>query len=295
MPSYIDVLNSPRRPKIGVVLSSGGIRPFAAIELFDFLEQHQIPIDLLVGCSGGSITCTLKAMGMTVSEMRQSVDRFIRPELFQIDYKTIAALFHLPFTQYERQKAILKGDIILKNLEELYGERRLENLLIKTVLQTTNMETGEGVVLTEGKLSEAVYASSAIMPFFPPIKIGNHWLSDGVFSAPLPILEAVARGIDIIIAMDFSAGIKFKPINYFEYFNDFSNQAGQNTVHFQNSLAVDIHHYEIIFMEVDFGAPVSMWETKAIPIVYEKGKIAVEKAKQQIIEAIELFPESFKA
>jgi NTE family protein len=42
-------LQEPARPKITVVLSSGGIKPLAAIPLFEFLDEAGIPIDLLEG------------------------------------------------------------------------------------------------------------------------------------------------------------------------------------------------------------------------------------------------------
>jgi predicted acylesterase/phospholipase RssA len=45
-----------RRPKVGVVLGSGGIKPFSAIALFEFLDEMGIVVDLLVGCSGGGLT-----------------------------------------------------------------------------------------------------------------------------------------------------------------------------------------------------------------------------------------------
>ena len=48
---------------------------------------------------------------------------------------------------------------------DLVGDRRIEDLPIKTVVQVTDMETGLGMVLTEGSLAQAMYASSALTPF----------------------------------------------------------------------------------------------------------------------------------
>ena len=88
--------------------------------------------------------------------------------------------------------------------------------------------------------------------FLPPIFINGHWFVDGGYSVALPVLQAVSRGVDIIIAVDFQSGVKsLQPTNYAEYFLNFIGKTVRNAVHFQNSLAIDMHHYEIIFIEVE--------------------------------------------
>jgi len=51
--------NKTNKKKIGLVLGSGGIKCFAAISILKFLKKNNIPIDLVVGCSGGSIVATM--------------------------------------------------------------------------------------------------------------------------------------------------------------------------------------------------------------------------------------------
>lgn len=290
MASFKTVLASPNRPKIGVVLGGGGIRPFAGIELLEFFEENQIPIDLLVGCSGGGIIATLKGLGYTVAQMREAVHEFVNRDLFKLDYHTLAAFMHMPFTHFRSDKALLKAEGPQKILSKLFGKHRLENQLIKTLLQATDMETGKGVLLDKGNLASCVYASMAIMPFFPPILINGCLLADGLFSSPLPVLAAVLYGVDVIICVDFSARISHEISHYLGYFDDFMNLSARNIIHFQNSLAVDLHHYEIIFMEVEFDKAIFMWQTRALEQISKRGKIAVDKFKGPILEAIEAFP-----
>jgi hypothetical protein len=44
-----------QRPKIALVLEGGGALGFAHIGVIDFLEQHHVPIDLVVGTSMGGL------------------------------------------------------------------------------------------------------------------------------------------------------------------------------------------------------------------------------------------------
>jgi NTE family protein len=59
----------PTRPKIALVLSGGGARGLAHIGAIKVLEQLQIPIDIIVGTSMGSIVGGLYASGLTATEL----------------------------------------------------------------------------------------------------------------------------------------------------------------------------------------------------------------------------------
>lgn len=294
MTNYRDVLASPQRPKIGVVLSSGGIRPFGAVELFKFFEEAHIPIDLIVGCSGGSIAGALKGMGLTIPQILDAYKILMEPKAFaNINYHTLAGILEVPFIKYYPEEALLKPDFAKELVHKVFGGHRLENLPIKTVLQTTNGRTGEGMLLTQGDLDKAVYASSALMPFFPPIHIDGNIYFDGVYSSTFPLMEAVYRNMDIIIGMDFSF-YPYPLTNIFDCYVQLINESLKNSTSLQNSLAIQLHHYEIIIINVEFPKLISLWETDLLHEVLENTKVNVERNKEKIINAIELFPLSQK-
>jgi len=54
---------SKRKPRIGVVIGGGGLKCLAAVSLFEFLNEKDIDVDLLVGCSGGAIMAALYGAG----------------------------------------------------------------------------------------------------------------------------------------------------------------------------------------------------------------------------------------
>ena len=289
--AYKEILRGPNRPKIAIVLGSGGIRPFAAVELFSFLEEAEIPIDLLVGCSGGAIASTLKSLGLTTAEMKHILQTFVRPEMFsKVNYRTILDMIGITVGGITENSSLLDPTLFKKAMYDLTGDRTFEDFTIKTIVQATDVLTGKGVILTSGSIVESIYASSAIIPFFPPILLNGSWLADGAFSAPLPILEAVTRDVDIIIAMDFGEKVAAQPETLMDYYSTFTSRCYQNINYLQNSLATDLHHYEIIFIPVHFDMVIPMWKTDALPTIYTKGKEAVDAVKSHIIEAIEYFP-----
>ncbi|WP_174241323.1 patatin-like phospholipase family protein, partial [Granulicella sp. L46] len=59
-----------RRPRIALVLEGGGALGFAHIGVIDYLEQHHIPVDLVVGTSMGGLIGGLYASGQSPDQIR---------------------------------------------------------------------------------------------------------------------------------------------------------------------------------------------------------------------------------
>ena len=52
------------RPKVALVLGSGGIKSCASIGLWKVLQHEQIEVDMLVGCGGGGLCAAAFAQGL---------------------------------------------------------------------------------------------------------------------------------------------------------------------------------------------------------------------------------------
>lgn len=293
---YSEIMQSPNRPTIGVVVSSGGPKAFAAVELFRFLEDEKIPIDLFCGASGGAVVCAMKANGALTEEVRELILTVGLRTEFKFDPKAIASLLHVPFMQFKLGMGVLKQQGLLDSFRGLYGaDTQIESLKTPLLIQATNLRTGAGVTFEKGLLYKCVYASSAAIPVLPPIQIEGEWYVDAFYSSAVPVMPAVAKGIDIIIVMDVQPfnvyQTEFRKVNnqILDYFNNFLGMTISNTTRFQNSLAVDQHHHEIIFIDVPFRRDYAIWEADKITEIFSIGKEAVEKMKGQIISAIETF------
>jgi NTE family protein len=193
-----------RRPKVGLVLGGGGLKSLAAIALFEFLNGAHIDIDLLVGCSGGSIMAALRGAGYNTAQMRDFITQLLNKKLLRnIDYRSVAGIARLPFGRFDKSSGILKAEPINKVYRHIFKDLKLEDLHPETILQATDYQTGEGTVLSTGLVADAVYASGALFPILPPIQIGGRWFVDGAYSSNVPIMEAVKRNIDVIITVIF--------------------------------------------------------------------------------------------
>ncbi len=278
------------RPKVGVVLGSGGIKAFAAIPLFEFLEQAGIEVDLMVGCSGGSVVCGFMGAGYRPAECRSLAFELLDRRLFeQIDYRSLAGIASPRLGRFDKSSGILKPDGIRELYQRLLKGVRLENLRPRTLIQTTDLLTGEGVVLSRGVVADAIYASGAFFPVLPPLYIDGRWLGDGVYSAPVPVLEAVKRNIDVIIALDFKERATSEPQGFLDCFYRHTGTAMETLKRSQMFLSIEMHHYEIIVIQVEFDHSISLRNVEELPAILAAGEEAVGQHQTEILTAIQNF------
>jgi len=279
-----------RRPKVGVVLGSGGIKPFSAIALFEFLDEMGIVVDLLVGCSGGGLAAAARGAGFTPAQMRNLIDEFADRNVFSsVDYRTLLGLARLPGGRFDKGAGILKADRLRHAYQQVFENLKLEDLRPTTLLQATDIVTGQGVVLSQGPLTDALCATTALFPLLPPICIEGRWLTDGAYSSSVPVMEAVNHHMDVIIVFVTTTQIAAEPDSFFEYFSNLISRTQTAHERREMALAIDLHHHEIVMVNVHFDQVIQMWDVGQVPVVLEAGQKAVERKKKEILAAIESF------
>jgi NTE family protein len=281
---------SNKRPKVGVVVGSGGIKAISSIALFEFLEKESIEVDLLVSCSGGGIFTSWWAMNGSAAEIRENVTDLWTRDLFaKVDYRTLLSIAGLPFGRFDKSNGLIKPDNVHSTYANLYCETMVEDLPIKSILLAVNLQNGKPVLLTSGLVREAVYASGALFPILPPIYMNDQWLIDGAFNSPLPTLVAVNEGMDIIISMSNEEVTNHDSKGFVQYFMRCIGYMQSSLQRNQAALAIDLHHNEIIPINVVFDRIIGLRSTRRIPQIIKAGEDAVEAKKNEILTAIARF------
>lgn len=272
--------------KIAVVLGGGGIKPFASLPLFSFFEKKNIIPDIIVGCSGGAILTSMIGTGIPLETISKEIIPQINSSLFQKNWKFILSLIGIPFIVPQREDAILKPQKMLKLMFDYLGNTKIEDTNPKIILQATDYLNGESVALDHGNLVKSVYASAAIYPFLPPVKINNRWLFDGGFSSPVPVLQAVRQGADVIIVLDFLEKIHPDPKGIFNIIMHIPRFLTKTVISQQMALSIDLHDAEIFYIKVNFDKYVPMWQTESLPYIIESGKDAVNKSEEELLRLL---------
>jgi NTE family protein len=256
------------------------------VELFHFLDQNNIPIDLIVGCSGGSIFTVMRVLGYSTDRMKELFCDYVNKRVFEsIDY--LGAIRLIWNINYRTFPSLLKGNAFKESLDELFGDTLLENLPIKTVIQATDFDTGEEICIEKGNASDAIYASSTVVPLLPMIELNGRKLIDGGYTNSLPITTALNRDADIIIAMGFSEKVE-QTKSIFEATVDFISMVSRENRSWKTLVELDYQHYhEIIIVDVAYEQAIPWSDPDNIDLIFKKSKKAVEQAAHQIVSAVE--------
>ncbi len=163
---------------ISLALSGGGVKGFAHIGSLRVLEKAGFRIQGLAGTSAGGLVGALYAAGYSPDEMAE--------RLGDIDQENLFSRMH------GDGPALLGMAGVTAILEELIGQRNFDELRIPLALTATDLSTGLPVVIKQGRLLDAVLATSAVPGVFPARVINGHRLVDGAIMNPIPVAEARA-------------------------------------------------------------------------------------------------------
>ena len=100
-----------------------------------------------------------------------------------------------------RRDFLISHDGIRKLIDDHIPYRNLQDAKLPVHIVTTDIISGDSVVLSEGSTSEAIVASTAIPGAFAPIRYKDYYLADGAISSNTPIQVAVQKGARRLIIL----------------------------------------------------------------------------------------------
>jgi NTE family protein len=207
---------SPDTLRIGLVLSGGGAKGFAHIGVLKTLEELDVPVDIVTGTSMGAVVGGLYAGGYSSTELdsianaqdwrevfSDGAQRRLRPLDQRVsDERTLISL-PLDGSGIRLPSGLIAGQRVSQLLNRLLlpvsHVRDFTKLPVAFGAVATDIETGEGVLFTEGYLPRVVRASMAIPSVFAPTEIGTRTYIDGGVARNLPAEDAQALGADLLV------------------------------------------------------------------------------------------------
>ncbi len=182
----------PERIRLALVLGGGGAKGLAHIGVLEELEKAEIPIDLIIGCSAGSIVGALYADCPNAEYVKCALEPLNTKRLLDINLWT---------ARYGLSQGKRLSDVLHQRLEASC----FEELKIPFILVATDLYSGELVRIGGGPLIPAVKASCAIPFIFVPCQLHGRVLADGGIIDPTPAATAKELGAEIVVAVDLGA------------------------------------------------------------------------------------------
>lgn len=263
------------KPRLALVIGSGSVKCAAALGLWKVLRREGIALDMVVGCSGGSLYAAGIALGGDVERFEEMTLNFWTSDLMSGYASNLRAVMARE-VRFGETSGLVDDEPVLERLQRAFGQHTFADAEIPLFLVATDFHSGESVVLTEGRLTDAIRASIAIPMIFPPWQLDGQLMTDGAASDPLPVDVAIKEGGQIILAMGFELPLRKR----MRSFN--AVQAHLNAVYMNNILRATyafynaVHHEEIITLWPDFDRDISGFNTDQIPYIIEEGERTAE-------------------
>jgi NTE family protein len=179
------------KPRLALVLGSGGPRGYAHIGVMKVLEEAGVHVDLIVGSSVGSLLGAFWAAGYNAAQLDAAARSGGPLTLFDL------SLF--------ADRGWIHGQRLQDYVNARLGNASLEQLPRRLIVATTRRADKQPVFFERGNVGVAVRASSAVAGVISPVGVQGIEYEDADESLPVAVRAARQAGAQFVIAVDVSA------------------------------------------------------------------------------------------
>lgn len=182
--------------RVGLALGGGAARGLAHVGVLQVLEEAGVPVHCIAGTSVGALVGAAYAAGTDSGRLEEMANtmrwrRIARPIWPRNGLVSFARLEAL--------------------MIDLIGDLSFDDLQAPCAAVATDLETGQAIVLQEGRVAPAVRASCSVPGFVAPVEMDGRLLTDGGISNNLPISVARDLGGEVVIAVDLMTPLGRRP------------------------------------------------------------------------------------
>jgi NTE family protein len=170
---------------ITLALGGGGAKGNAHIGVIRRLEKEGYRIRSVAGTSFGGLVGILYASGYSADELQKIFSSVDQRNLYARDVHDGPSWLGLSGVR--------------KWLDEVIGEKTFDDLRIPCAVTAVDVKTGGEVILSEGKLKDAILSTIALPGIFPTYRLGDWELMDGGVLNPVPVTVARILSPDLPI------------------------------------------------------------------------------------------------
>lgn len=202
--------------EVVVALGGGGVRGLAHLGVLHRLEEAGVAVRGVAGTSSGAVVGALwLSQGDRARDLMRAflaTGPAVIPDVcdqagqgwLRRQSGRLKLAWMLADMMLRRHRLALPQ--YLEQMARLVPDCRIEDLAVPFVAVATDAATGEEVHLSEGSLTLAVAASSAMPGLVAPVPVGGRRLQDGGAVAEIPVVAARRLGFPVV-AVEVSEGL----------------------------------------------------------------------------------------
>jgi NTE family protein len=163
------------------------VRGLAHVGVIIVLEEAGIKIDCLAGTSAGAIIAVGYSAGMKAEQIKEFAQKLRWWQIIRLVWP---------------RRGLVSFDRLAALLEKSFGDPGFSDLQLPCCVVATDIETGERVTISEGRVIPAIQASCSIPGLVSPVELGGRLLCDGGITDMLPVSALREMGADYVIGVD---------------------------------------------------------------------------------------------
>lgn len=207
----LDRSPDPERPgpRTAFVLSGGGNQGVAQVGMLRALLERGHRPDVVVGTSVGALNGAVVAGGAgldRVAHLEAVWTGLSGEDVFPGKGLRVA------WNVLRRGDHLFPNDGLRALIEAVHPAATFEDLEVPLRVVTTDLDSGDEIVVVRGPVAPALLASAALPGIFPPVPFHGQTLVDGAVVNLVPISHALAGPVERIFVLDVSDPIGERPI-----------------------------------------------------------------------------------
>jgi len=179
----------PKPIRLAVVLGGGGSKGLAHVGVLEELENANIPIDLVIGCSAGSIIGSIYCDCPCTDQLKKT-------------FLKLNTNYLVDFDLWNARYGLCQGKTLRKFLDQHLTANYFHELKIPFFLVATDLYSSELVTIGGGPIVPAVEASCSLPFIFVPVNLHGRAFVDGGVVDPCPVRVAKYFEAEVIVAVD---------------------------------------------------------------------------------------------
>lgn len=187
-------------PRIGVVLSSGGIRGvYAHTGFLLALQRLGIPIAAMAGCSAGAVVGGIAASGADLHVWSNALARVDRRRFWKPDPWPVL-LWRLMVHKGRGYTGLSGTEAAMDFCRRQLAVQSFEECRYPFHSLAMSLRRGRKVMFSHGALAPRMVASAATPVLYRPVEIDGDWYSDGALLDLAP-MDAICckHGLDVLL------------------------------------------------------------------------------------------------
>jgi NTE family protein len=269
---------SRTRRKVALVIGSGALKCAAAFGVAKVLHREKVPVDMVVGCSGGAFCAAwLSGGGLDADAAAALFAQGWAGAFNRVDYRAILGAIFPRVLGFSDQASIFDDRTVNAGIRSFAGDATIEGRPIPLFLVATDFLTGEKVVLSSGSLFDAIRASIALPLILPPWRVDGRRLVDGAVSNPIPVDVAIQHGTEIILAVGFENALASGFDSGMGLVVQLQSMMTNHLVRAQYAFHSLSHHAEVVPIIAQFERRIGLKDIHLVPYLVQCGEQAAEQ------------------